>query len=212
MENPSKIYEAILTGRAKEAAALVQEAVNNGQDPQGLLDNEMIPAMDEIGRRFESNEVFVPELLIAGRAMSGALKIIKPLLAQGGGKPAGRIILGTVEGDLHDIGKNLVGAMLEGGGFEVVDLGVNVPSQRFVEAIDESDNQILAMSALLTTTMGAMRDTIAAVEESGLRNRVKIIVGGAPVTQSFADEIKADGYGDNANSAVTLARQLVGRN
>lgn len=212
MENPSKIYEAILTGRAKEAASLVQEAVNNGQDPQGLLDNEMIPAMDEIGRRFESNEVFVPELLIAGRAMSGALKIIKPLLAQGGGKPAGRIILGTVEGDLHDIGKNLVGAMLEGGGFEVVDLGVNVPSQRFVEAIDESDNQILAMSALLTTTMGAMRDTISAVEESGLRNRVKIIVGGAPVTQSFADEIKADGYGDNANSAVTLARQLVARN
>lgn len=209
MENQSKIYQAILNGRAKEAVALIQEAVNSGQDPQTLLDTEMIPAMDEIGRRFENNEVFVPELLIAGRAMTGGLKIIKPLLVQGGGKPVGRVIIGTVEGDLHDIGKNLVGAMLEGGGFEVVDLGVNVPAQKFIDAVDDSDNQLIAMSALLTTTMGGMRDTIAALEEKGMRDRVRVIVGGAPVTQAYADEIKADGYGDNANSAVTLARQLL---
>jgi len=209
MKEPSKLYQAILNGRAKEASALVQEAIDNGSDARALLDNEMIPAMDEVGRRFESNEFFVPELLIAGRAMSGALKILKPILADGGGTSAGRIILGTVEGDLHDIGKNLVAAMLEGGGFDVVDLGVNVPAEKFIDALDESENQIIAMSALLTTTMARMRDTIQILEDRRLRERVRIIVGGAPVTREFAEMIQADGYGENANSSVTLARDLL---
>jgi 5-methyltetrahydrofolate--homocysteine methyltransferase len=169
----------------------------------------MMPAMAEVGRRFECSEYFVPELLMAARAMKAALELLRPLLAASGAEPAGRVVIGTVQGDQHDIGKNLVAAMLEGGGFEVTDLGVNVSPQKFVTAIREKNPQILALSALLTTTMPAMKTTIEAVVQAGLRAKVKILVGGAPITRHYADEIGADGYGDNAATSVALARQVL---
>jgi 5-methyltetrahydrofolate--homocysteine methyltransferase len=178
-------------------------------DPQQLLDQHMIRAMDEVGRRFEANEYFVPELLIAARAMRGALDLIRPLLAESGAEPAGRVVIGTVRGDLHDIGKNLVAAMLEGGGFEVIDLGVDVPPEKFVAAAGEKEADIIAMSALLTTTMPGMKTTLEAIREAGIRDRVKVMVGGAPLTRAFADEIGADGFSDNASGAVRVARELV---
>jgi 5-methyltetrahydrofolate--homocysteine methyltransferase len=170
----------------------------------------MIPAMDEVGRRFEANEYFVPELLIAARAMKGAMELLRPLLVESGAKPAGRVVIGTVRGDLHDIGKNLVAAMLEGGGFEVIDLGVDVSPERFIAAVEENGAQIIAMSALLTTTMPGMKTTLEAIERAGMRDRVKVMIGGAPVTQRYADEIGADGFSDNASGAVRVARTLVG--
>jgi methylmalonyl-CoA mutase cobalamin-binding domain/chain len=168
----------------------------------------MIPAMDEVGKRFECNEYFVPELLIAARAMKTSLEIITPHLADAGAQPAGRVVIGTVQGDLHDIGKNLVASMLEGGGFQVVDLGVDVSPDRFVEAAKEKDGTIVALSALLTTTMTTMRRVVESLEKAGIRNKTKVIIGGAPITQQYADEIGADGYSDNASAAVALARKL----
>jgi 5-methyltetrahydrofolate--homocysteine methyltransferase len=170
----------------------------------------MIPAMDEVGRRFEANEYFVPELLIAARAMKGAMELLRPLLVESGAKPAGRVVIGTVRGDLHDIGKNLVAAMLEGGGFEVIDLGVDVPPEKFIAAAQEHQAQIIALSALLTTTMPGMKATLEAIAQAGMRDRIKVMIGGAPVTQRFADEIGADGFSDNASGAVRVARELVG--
>ena len=205
-----ELYTAILEGDAPSAKALTQEALASGVDPQEILSRYMISAMDEVGRRFEENEYFVPELLIAARAMKGALEIIRPLLADKGLEPAGRVVIGTVKGDLHDIGKNLVASMLEGGGFEVIDLGVDVTPEKFVEAVSGNHVQIVAMSALLTTTMPGMRSTIDALKTAGVRDRVKVMIGGAPVTQRFADEIGADGFSDNASGAVQVARQLVG--
>ncbi|HEY3281032.1 MAG TPA: corrinoid protein [Armatimonadota bacterium] len=209
MSDLKGLYDAIIDGDAPSAKSLVQEALASGENPQELLDKYMIPAMDEVGRRFETNEYFVPELLIAARAMKGALELIRPQLAESGSKPVGKVVIGTVRGDLHDIGKNLVAAMLEGGGFEVIDLGVDVPPDRFVEAIKSNGAQIIAMSALLTTTMPGMKATIEAVEQAGLRDQVKVMIGGAPVTQRFADEIGADGFSDNASGAVRLGRSLV---
>jgi len=203
------LYEAVLEGDAPTTKSLVEQALAEGVDPQSLLNDYMIPAMDEVGRRFELNEYFVPELLIAARAMKSGLALIRPLLAERGAKTAGRVVIGTVRGDLHDIGKNLVAAMLEGGGFEVIDLGVDVTPEKFIEAVKERDAQIIAMSALLTTTMPGMKTTIEALKEAGLRDSVKVMVGGAPVTQRFADEIGADGFSDNANGAVRIARQMV---
>jgi corrinoid protein of di/trimethylamine methyltransferase len=203
------LYHAILEGKAPDARSIVQQALEKGVDPQRLLDEAMIPAMDEVGRRFEANEYFVPELLIAARAMKGALELIRPLLAERGAEPTGRVVIGTVRGDLHDIGKNLVAAMLEGGGFEVIDLGVDVPPERFVAAAQEKEAQIIAMSALLTTTMPGMKTTLEAIEQAGIRDRVKVMVGGAPVTRRYADEIGADGFSDNASGAVRVARELV---
>lgn len=203
------LFIAILEGDAPTARMVVQEALAEGVDPQILLSQYMIPAMDEVGRRFETNEYFVPELLIAARAMKGALELIRPLLAESGAEAVGRVVIGTVRGDLHDIGKNLVAAMLEGGGFEVIDLGVDVGPEKFIDAIQAHDAQIIAMSALLTTTMPGMKTTIEALREAGVRDRVKVMVGGAPVTQRFADEIGADGFSDNASGAVRVARQLV---
>jgi corrinoid protein of di/trimethylamine methyltransferase len=165
--------------------------------------------MDEVGSRFECNEYFVPELLIAARAMKTALELLTPKLAEAGAKSAGRVVIGTVQGDLHDIGKNLVASMLEGGGFEVIDLGVDVPAEQFVEAAKEQEGTILALSALLTTTMTMMKNVIEALEAAGVRDKTKVIVGGAPITQQYADEIGADGYSDNASAAVGLARKLV---
>jgi 5-methyltetrahydrofolate--homocysteine methyltransferase len=165
--------------------------------------------MDEVGRLFEKNEYFVPELLISARAMKGALEILKPCLAETGAEPIGKVAIGTVKGDLHDIGKNLVAAMLEGGGFDVYDLGVDVGPDRFIEAVNAHGVSIVALSALLTTTMPSMEKTIHALQEAGLRDRVKVMIGGAPVTQKFADQIGADGYSENAGKAVAVARQFV---
>ncbi|MDE2206591.1 MAG: corrinoid protein, partial [Armatimonadetes bacterium] len=168
-----------------------------------------IPAMDEVGRRFEANEYFVPELLIAARAMKGGLEILRPLLAESGGKRAGKVVIGTVRGDLHDIGKNLVGAMLEGGGFEVIDLGVDVSPEQFATAVRDNGAELVAISALLTTTMSGMKSVIETLDKHGMRPGVRVMVGGAPVTQRFADEIGADAFSDNASGAVRVARGLL---
>ncbi len=208
--NLQPLYEAVLEGDAPAAKSITEQALAEGVDPQSLLTDYMIPAMDEVGRRFEANEYFVPELLIAARAMKGALTLIRPLLAESGAKPVGKVVIGTVRGDLHDIGKNLVAAMLEGGGFEVVDLGVDVSADKFVNAVQESGARIVALSALLTTTMPGMKETITALDGAGLRQDVKVMIGGAPVTQKFAEEIGADGFSDTASGAVRTARELVG--
>lgn len=208
MTDLKPLYDAVLEGNAPAAKAFTQKALDDGADPQSLLTDAMIPAMDEVGRLFEANEYFVPELLIAARAMKGALVLVSPLLKASGAKPVGKVIVGTVRGDLHDIGKNLVAAMLEGGGFEVIDLGVDVAPEKFVEAIQASDANIIAMSALLTTTMPSMKATIQQMEEAGVRDKVKVMIGGAPVTQRYADEIGADAFSDNASGAVRVAREL----
>jgi 5-methyltetrahydrofolate--homocysteine methyltransferase len=173
-----------------------------------LIADSMVPAMDEVGRLFEAEEYFVPELLLAGRAMKSAMELIRPLLVASGQRMAVRVIIGTVKGDLHDIGKNLVAAMLEGGGFEVIDLGADVAPERFIEAAVARNANLVALSALLTVTMPSMKTTIDAFRNAGLRDKVKIMVGGAPVTQRYADAIGADGYGESAASAVALARKL----
>ncbi len=210
MAETTELYEAILTGNAKKAEEAAKAALEAKADPTELVQKQMIPAMNEVGRRFECNEYFVPELLIAARAMKGALALITPHLTASGAQPTGRVVIGTVQGDLHDIGKNLVASMLEGGGFEVVDLGVDVSPEKFVQAVQERDNTIVALSALLTTTMTVMKSVIEALEKAGVREKTKVIIGGAPITQAFADEIGADGFSENANAAVGLARRLVG--
>lgn len=204
-----ELYDAILTGNAKRAEAVTKVALDSNADPAELVGKYMIPAMDEVGKRFECNEYFVPELLIAARAMKISLELILPRLQAQGVERAGRVVIGTVQGDLHDIGKNLVASMLEGGGFEVVDLGVDVPAEKFVEAAKEKEGTIVALSALLTTTMMMMKSVIDALDKAGVRKTVKVMVGGAPITQQFADQIGADGYSDNASAAVALARKLV---
>jgi 5-methyltetrahydrofolate--homocysteine methyltransferase len=209
MSNPAELYDAILKGNAKKAEEVTKTALAENVDPTVLVQKYMIPAMDEVGKRFECNEYFVPELLIAARAMKTSLALITPLLVKAGAQPAGRVVIGTVQGDLHDIGKNLVASLLEGGGFQVIDLGVDVPPQRFVEAVQEKDGTVLALSALLTTTMTMMKTVIEALEKAGVRTKTKVMIGGAPITQQYADEIGADGYSDNASAAVALARKLV---
>ena len=209
MEDLQKLYTAIVEGDANTAKATTEAAIAAGVEPKVLLDDHMIPAMDEVGRRFEANEYFVPELLISARAMKWSLEILKPLLAEGGAEPGG-VAIGTVKGDLHDIGKNLVAAMLEGGGFEIVDLGVDVGPDQFVDAVQNKGVNIVALSALLTTTMPSMKLIIDNLQSAGVRDRVKVMIGGAPVTEQYAKEIGADGYSDNANGAVNLARSLVG--
>ncbi len=209
MSNPNELHAAVLNGDATAAKAITEKALAAGIEPLRLVQDHMMPAMAEVGRRFECNEYFVPELLISARAMKAALELIRPRLAASGVEPLGRVALGTVKGDLHDIGKNLVGAMLEGGGYEVIDLGVNVAPEQFIQAVKEKSANIVAMSALLTTTMPAMRVTIDAIKQAGLRAQVGIIVGGAPITQGFADEIGADGYGENAAGVVAVARKVV---
>jgi 5-methyltetrahydrofolate--homocysteine methyltransferase len=209
MPNFNALQQAVIHGDANAARKLTEQALSEGIDPLSLVNGELVPAMAEVGRRFESNEYFVPELLIAARAMKAALELMRPLLVARGNQPVGRIVIGTVKGDLHDIGKNLVTSLLEGGGFEVVDLGVNVSPERFVTALREKQINILAMSALLTTTMPAMKSTIEALKQAGVRHQVKVLVGGAAVTQQYADEIGADGYSDNAVGAVALAKRAV---
>ena len=205
------LRQAVIDGQAAVAANATRQALAAGLAPRTLVDEALIPAMDEAGRLFECGEFFVPELLVAARALKAAQAIIPPLLAGSEAASAGRIAIGTVKGDMHDIGKNLVVALLQGGGFEVIDLGADVPPERFVAAVAEGRANIIGLSALLTTTMLQMRSTVKALEQAGVRNAVKVIVGGAPVTKRFADEIGADGYADNAAAAVTLARRLMDR-
>jgi len=212
MAELQKLFDAIVNGDAKAALALTQQALAENVPPGEIISGYMIPAMDDVGRKFECEDYFVPELLLSGRAMKGALELLRPLLAASGAEPTGRVVIGTVKGDLHDIGKNLVTSLLEGGGFEVHDLGADVPSEKFIEAARSHKADIVALSALLTVTMPAMKTTVEAFCQAGLRNSVKIIVGGAPVTAHYAQEIGADGYGESASAAVGLARSLVGRN
>ncbi len=203
------LYDAILNGDQKTSVALTKQALDEGVEPLDLIHRYMIPAMDEAGKRFECEDFFVPELLLAARAMKGALELLRPRLAASGAQPAGRVVIGTVKGDLHDIGKNLVSSMLEGGGFEVTDLGADVSPERFVEAVRKTGAQIVCLSALLTVTMPSMKTTIEAFRQAGIRDQIKVLIGGAPVTEQYAREIGADGYGGNANVAVALARQIV---
>jgi len=210
MQDLKPLHDAILNGDAKTARTTSEQAIAAGVDPVKLVQEYMVPAMGEVGRRFECNEYFVPELLLAARAMKASLELIRPLLVAGGVASAGRVVIGTVKGDLHDIGKNLVSAMLEGGGFEVLDLGTNVTPEQFVAAVREKKAQIVALSALLTTTMPSMKATVDALKQAGVRDQVKVLVGGAPVTRKYADEIGADGYGESAAGAAGLARQVLG--
>jgi 5-methyltetrahydrofolate--homocysteine methyltransferase len=206
-----RLYDAIVEGNARLALSLVNEEIAAGANPAALIAETMIPAMDTVGKLFEEEEYFVPELLLAGRAMKAALEPLRPLLAAAGVKPSAVIIVGTVKGDLHDIGKNLVVSMLEGGGFEVHDLGTDVAPEDFVAGIRRYNPQIVCLSALLTVTMPAMKTTIDAIAEAGLRSQVKVLIGGAPVNAQYAREIGADGYGATANDAVALSRQLIGK-
>ena len=208
--NPAeRLFQAIVDGKSDEAVAATKEGIANGIEPQDLINGQMVRAMGEVGRLFQDGKAFVPQLLMAGRAMKAALELLKPLLAGTASTSLGKVVIGTVKGDLHDIGKNLVASMLEGCGFEVVNIGIDVSADKFIEAIRQNKPDILCMSALLTTTMGYMKEVIQALEDAGIRHQVKVMVGGAPVTQGFADEIGADGYSDNANSAVAVAKQLL---
>jgi 5-methyltetrahydrofolate--homocysteine methyltransferase len=207
-EKLKSIYDAILEGDMEGIVNNVQAPLDAGVAPGEILNTALIPAMDKVGRLFEEGEYFVPEMLVAARAMKAGLEILKPLLVDSGVDPVGKVVLGTVKGDLHDIGKNLVAMMLEGAGFEIVDLGADVSPDQFVAAIRDGVD-VVGLSALLTTTMPAIENTIRAIEESGLRNQVKIIVGGAPVTAEYARQIGADGYAADASQAATLARELI---
>lgn len=203
------LYNAILTGNLAMAVEITKQEIVHNTDPQFIINEYMMKAMEEIGARFEAGKAFVPELLMAARAMKGSLELIKPLLGSQANATMGTIVIGTVKGDLHDIGKNLVASMLEGCGFTVINLGVDISSDKFVNAVKENNASIVCMSALLTTTMPYMQTVIEALQEAGLRQNVKIMIGGAPVNKIFADKIGADGYSDNANAAVALARTLI---
>jgi len=210
MHDLSALRKAVIEGEVRAAVSAAQAALDDGVQPLDLIGQGIGPAMAEVGKLFEEGEYFVPELLMAARATKEIFVILRPLLAQTGAQPMAQVVLGTVQGDLHDIGKNLVGAMLEGGGFEVTDLGVDVPPEAFVAAVQKKPVQIVGLSALLTTTMPAMKNTIEAFRAAGIRDQVKIMVGGAPVTRSYAESIGADGYGESAAASVDLARRLTG--
>ena len=205
-----RISAGVISGDAASIKELTQQALDEGASSIDILQKGLVPGMDHVGAEFRKGEMYVPEVLLSARAMHGAMNIIRPLLAETGAELSGLIVLGTVKGDLHDIGKNLVGMMLEGAGFEVIDLGVNVEPAKFVEAIRDSKPNVIAMSALLTTTMHAMQETINAIKEAGVRDQVKIMVGGAPLTADFAEKIGADGFASNASAATEKAKQLIG--
>ncbi|MDR3455874.1 MAG: corrinoid protein [Verrucomicrobiae bacterium] len=210
MPDLQTLHDAVVNGDAKSARTITAAALAEGVEPMKLVQEYMMPAMAEVGRRFETNEYFVPELLLAARAMKAALELVRPLLTAQGAQPVGRVAIGTVKGDMHDIGKNLVSAMLEGGGYDIIDLGVNVSPESFVAAVKEKGANIIAMSALLTTTMPSMKITVEALKQAGVRGQVKILIGGAPVTQKYADEIGADGFSESAAGAVAAAKKVVG--
>jgi 5-methyltetrahydrofolate--homocysteine methyltransferase len=204
-----EIYSAVIEGENHVVQGKVKDALDNGFAPEDILNLSLIPAMAEVGHQFECGEYFVPEMLISARAMQAGLILLKPVLKIKDVKPTGKVVIGTVKGDLHDIGKNLVGMMLEGAGFEIIDLGTDVPPEKFVSTLRADPADIVALSALLTTTMPNMQKTIEALENAGIRNQVKVIIGGAPVTEAYAEGIKADGYSPDASRAVALAKQLI---
>lgn len=208
MADLQALAQAIINGKAPEAKALTESALAEGVSPADILSQGLIAGMNVVGEKFKNNEFYVPEVLIAARAMKTAMEVLRPQLAKSGVQPVGKVAIGTVRGDLHDIGKNLVAMMLEGAGFEIKDLGVDVKPERFVEVAKEGVD-IVAMSALLTTTMPAMKDTIEALEAEGVRDKVRVMIGGAPVTQNYCDEIGADGYAPDAASAVDKAKELL---
>jgi len=203
------LSNVVIIGNVAKVAELTKKAVDDGVAPTDIINQGLITGMSVVGARFKAGEMFVPEVLMAARAMNAGLDIVKPLITEGDIPSVGKVIIGTVKGDLHDIGKNLVGMMMESGGFNVVNLGVDIPPEKFAAAVKEHKPQVVALSALLTTTMLAMKDTIEVLKEEGLRGSVKVIIGGAPVTQQFADEIGADGYAPDAASATDLAKKLL---
>jgi 5-methyltetrahydrofolate--homocysteine methyltransferase len=203
------IAQALIRGNSKKVKELVQEKLNSGAAPEVIIREGLTAGMNVVGEKFKSNEFFVPEVIIAARAMHAGMEVLKPFLTQSDIQPIGKVVIGTVKGDLHDIGKNLVAMMLEGAGFHVINLGTDVSPEKFVEVVQESSPDIVAMSALLTTTMPAMKATIDALEASGVRDKVKVIIGGAPITQNYADTIGADGYAPDAATAVDVAKVLI---
>jgi 5-methyltetrahydrofolate--homocysteine methyltransferase len=205
----STITTTVIEGNLEEMDELTRDALDEGISAKEILDNGLMPGMDYVGVEFRAGNMFVPEVLRSARSMQVAMDILKPLLAESGAKMVGKVLLGTVKGDLHDIGKNLVGMMCEGAGFDVIDLGKDVSPESFVEAVKKHEPDILGMSALLTTTMRAMENTVKALQEAGVRDQLKIMIGGAPVTQSFSDQIGADAYASNAASAAETAKRLV---
>ncbi len=209
MVDLSNVSEALQRGDAEKVGELVKKALEEKLTPKEILENGLIKGMDIIGGKFKRNEVYVPEVLIAARAMHAGMDILRPKLVETGVKNIGKVAIGTVKGDLHDIGKNLVKMMLEGGGFEVIDLGTDVSAEKFVEAVKEHEPNMIAMSALLTTTMVNMAEVIKAIETAGLRDKVKIMIGGAPITQNYAEQIGADGYSPDAASAVDSAKSFI---
>jgi 5-methyltetrahydrofolate--homocysteine methyltransferase len=209
--NADNFYKAISEGKMEDVKKLTQEALDAGEKADSVLKEGLLPAMEQIGIKFKNNEIYIPEVLIAARAMHAGMAILKPILSKSTATRSAKVIVGTVKGDLHDIGKNLVVMMLEGGGFDVVDLGIDVSPDKFVEAIKKHQPQVVGMSALLTTTMREMKGTIEAIQEAGLRKQVKAIIGGAPVTERYAKEIGADGYAADAASAVDLTKSLLAK-
>ena len=211
MGHRETIYQGIVNGNMKAVQEATAAALSESMPAAELLNEVMIPAMAEVGHLFEINEYYVPEMLIAARAMKAGIALLRPELLKEKVEPKGRVVLGTAKGDLHDIGKNLVGIMVEGAGFEIIDLGVDVSPEKFVNAAKESNADVIGVSALLTTTMPGMKNTVEAVKEAGLNGKIKVIIGGAPVTQKYADEIGADGYARDAASAATLVKKLLGK-
>jgi corrinoid protein of di/trimethylamine methyltransferase len=209
MSNLEVIAEAVIAGEVERVGEISQELIDDGLKPSKIIKEGLVAGMDIVGARFKNNEMFVPEVLISAKAMHAGMDVVKPLLAEGESSSAGTVVIGTVEGDLHDIGKNLVAMMLKGAGFDVIDLGIDLPAEDFVEAIKEHEPDVLGMSALLTTTMPAMQEIIEALEEAGIRDQLKIMIGGAPVTEDFADEIGADAYAPDESSATDLAREFM---
>jgi 5-methyltetrahydrofolate--homocysteine methyltransferase len=209
MAKYQELADSILTGNNVKSKEITQDLVNKGVDPSEILNEGLIAGMEVVGRKFKANEMYIPEVLIAARAMHAAMDILKPLLSESGAPSKGTAVIGTVQGDLHDIGKNLVSMMLEGAGFNVVDIGVDIPPEKFIEEVNSNKANILGLSALLTTTMPAMKEVIDEVRKDGNAQSVKIIVGGAPVTQEYADSIGADGYAADASTAVEISEKLL---
>jgi 5-methyltetrahydrofolate--homocysteine methyltransferase len=209
MDFKESIFNNVIDGNAGETESLVREGLNMGLRAEELLNDSLIAAMAKVGQLFETGEYFLPEMLISARAMKAGLAVLKPELLKSDVKSSGKVLIGTVKGDLHDIGKNLVGIMLEGAGFQVIDLGTDVPSDKFLDIYKREKPDVIALSAMLTTTMLSMKDTIHILEESGLRDKVKVIIGGAPVTQEYANQIKADGYATDASRVVPLVKSLL---
>ncbi|KPJ70035.1 methyltransferase [candidate division WOR-1 bacterium DG_54_3] len=204
-----KIAEEVIKGQADSVKDLVQTALSEEISAEDILNNGLVAGMNVVSVKFKNNEFFIPEVLVSARAMNSGLDILKPLLAEANVKARGKVVIGTVKGDLHDIGKNIVGMMLQGAGFEIIDLGADVPKDKFLEFVQKEEADVVGMSALLTTTMIYMKEVIQALKDAGLREKVKVIIGGAPVTQSYADQIEADGYAPDAASAIDLTKNLL---